>query len=109
METPDTSVACGSLTSGEYATAAAESRQQSRQPSQPDQAADATPQARQTLNDCEIALSILQTEFDNLVKAGAKPLVGEVTRQGVPGLMIFLPNVRISESKFWTLSHDQKG
>lgn len=109
METPDTNAACGSLTNGEYATAADESRPRSQPPSQPGPAADATHQAKRTLNDCEIALSILQSEFDNLVKAGAKALVGEVKRQGVPGLMIFLPGVRIPESGFWTLNQDQKG
>lgn len=109
METPDTNAACGSLTNGEYATAADGSRPQLQPPSQPGLAADATQQAQLMQNECEVALSILQAEFDNLVKAGAKPLVGEVKRQGVPGLMIFLPGVRIPESGFWTLNHDQKG
>lgn len=109
MEPLDTNAACGSLTNGEYATAAVGSRPQLQPPLQHDQAADDTQQAKRTRNECEIALSILQSEFDNLVKAGAKPLVGEVKRQGTPGLMIFLPGVRISESGFWTLNQDQKG
>ena len=109
MEQHDSSNACGSLTESEYATAADGSRPQSPRSSLIDQAAAGTPQAASTLNACEIELSILHGQFDNYVKAGGKVQAGEVARQGIPGLMIFLPGVRIPESGFWTLNHDQKG